>query len=72
MGWGSNAHVIMFKGITKRIYEMVDRIVCDFDSWCVGLSSCDIRGPNYFRRTSDSSLVLVFRVFNGYVYSNLR
>lgn len=62
----------MFKGITKRIYEMVDCILCDFDSWRFRLSSCYIRGPHQFRRTSDSGLVLVFWVFNGHVYSNLR
>lgn len=67
-----NTHLVVFKGIAERIYQMVDCIVCDFDSWRVRFGSCNICSPHYFRRASDSSLVLVFWVLNGHVYSNLR
>lgn len=69
---GLDTHLVVLKGIAKRIYQMVDCIVCGFDSWCVRFGSCNICSPHYFRRAGDSSLVLVFWVLNGHVYSDLR
>lgn len=53
--------LILVTGITTTLFKMVDRLIRDFDSWCLGLSPSYLRSPNGLGRTRNSSVGMVHR-----------
>jgi hypothetical protein len=59
-------------GSTATLLTMVHRFIRYIHSWCAGISAGDIWSTNVFRRTSYSSVGMVYWQYHGVLHSEFR